>query len=181
MKKPIILLFLGILSYQVYAQPVADTLSINKLKHLDYMPGHGEGEGWIMMGPDNRQLFKQSETVDAKAGGLVFTIEGTGIQIDPESGEEVIVHDAFGILTFNKDSMRYEITSWSAIRGEITVEFRITGNRTHEWLFRDDRGGTIRFGEDFTQDGIWKELGEYSFDGRTWFQFFEMTLKRTGP
>lgn len=69
MKKRLLFPFLGLLPLFAIAQPTSDTLSINKLKQIDYMLGTWEGEGWIMMGRDNKQLFTQNEIVADKTGG----------------------------------------------------------------------------------------------------------------
>ncbi len=51
--------------------------------------------------------------------------------------------------------------------------------KTIVWGFTDARAGDIRFTIQLSEKGQWLELGELSRDtGKTWIQFFEMTLDK---
>lgn len=46
------------------------------------------------------------------------------------------------------------------------------------WGFKTDTGGTVRFTEDFSHEGKWTTIGEYSADGSKWFAFMQYNLVR---
>lgn len=142
------------------------------------MIGMWKGEGWIQ-GQEGRKEFTQTESIQPKVEGKVLVIDGIGYGKGSPEDEARIVHNAFGVISFNEELQQLTMLSFATTGGKMENEMRITGEKTLEWSFKDERGGTIRFSEDFTQEGFWKEKGEYSPDGgKTWYQFFQMELKR---
>jgi hypothetical protein len=51
------------------------------------------------------------------------------------------------------------------------------GLNTFKWSYEPQPGVHIRY-LITVADATWREVGEFSRDGKTWRQFFEMTLKR---
>jgi len=68
--------------------------------------------------------------------------------------------------------------SYSTTGDTMYTELVQLDERKIQWSFTTARG-QVRFTEDFSKDGTWTELGEFSMDGENWFTFFEMELKRT--
>ncbi|WP_347924303.1 hypothetical protein [Pontimicrobium sp. SW4] len=68
--------------------------------------------------------------------------------------------------------------SFSSAGDKMENELKLIGDKKLEWSFKDKNGGAIRFREDFSEDGVWLEQGDYSFGGIKWFPFFQMKLKK---
>ena len=147
------------------------------MKKLDFLVGQWQGEGWIMFGRDDRRTFRQSETVLPKVEGNVLMIEGLGKGKIANKGKEVTIHSAFAVISFDKEANVYR---WRAFRAD-GVSFDVIPQVTDKsvvWGFKDARAGDIRFTIKLNEKDQWVETGELSRDGKTWNQFFEMTLNR---
>ena len=134
--------------------------------------GTWEGEGWTMLGPNERAEFKQTELVEAKANGHAITVEGLGK--DKESGE--LVFQAFGVFSYDAEKDAYVLTTFQTEGYSITMNPEVTDDG-FIWGF-DVPQGTVRYTATLT-DTSWTEIGEFSPDGgETWFQTFEMNLTK---
>lgn len=150
----------------------------DEMNKLAFMIGEWHGSGWIYLGPGNRQTFMQKENIQFKVGGQVMQIDGLGLTRDPETGREIVVHDALGIVMFDKTAGVHRIRAYSAKGGAVDSDFKLD-NKTAVWGFEDRRaGGKIRFTLTIDDDGRWIEKGEMTRDGQNWFQFIEMKLER---
>lgn len=147
-----------------------------EMKKLDFLVGQWQGEGWIMLGPNQRHTFRQTENVQRKVGGTVLLIEGLGKSMDT-SNAGAIVHNAFAVLSYDKDAKVFRWRAFRADGSSIDTEAKVSENMLI-WGFRDPRGGNIRFTIKLNEKGQWYEIGEMSRDGQTWLKFFEMTLNR---
>ena len=150
----------------------------NELKKLDFLIGQWRGEGYILMGRNDRRAFRQSETVQSKVDGTVLVIDGLGKGVKPGESAESIIHEAFAVISYNKQSKLFR---WQAFRGDGT-SFDVQpgiADKTIIWGFEDPRAGQIRFTIKINEKGQWFEIGEMSRDnGKTWLRFFEMTLDK---
>ena len=162
------LLLISLLSFslaQSESRPV-----IAETPPFSTMLGNWEGEGWSMMGPDQRVEFNQTEQIEAKAGGTVISVTGTGR--DPETNE--ISFEAFATAAYNAEGN----VVWTAYNGgnALALEPEFT-DTTFIWGF-DVEGGEVRY--TITVEGdTWEQVGEFSPDGgETWFPNFGMTLTR---
>jgi len=159
-----------------FAQAQHDTLS--SLDDIHFMLGEWHGEGWFQRGPE-KKYFVQEETIVPKVRGTLFMVDGVGYHKDSSRTAENIVHDAFGIISFNPERGGLTMLAYATTGGKMEVDFYRIGDKQLEWSFEGEGGGTVRFREDFRTEGIWLETGEYSPDeGKTWFQFFETRLER---
>ncbi len=158
----------------------AQTGSINssEMKSLDFLVGQWRGEGWILMGQNERRTFRQNETVQSKVDGTVLVIDGLGKGVKTGDTVESVIHNAFAVISYNRDAKTFR---WQAFKGDGTsfdVQPEITG-KTIVWGFQDPRAGQIRFTIKLNEKGQWFETGEMSRDaGKTWFKFFEMILDK---
>lgn len=172
-----LLLLMLVLPAALYSQTTAPVAPALEMKKLDFLVGQWQGEGWILLGPGKRRTFRQTETVQRKAEGTVLMIEGLGKGKIDDKGEEVTIHSAFAVISFDKEAKVYR---WRAFKGDGTsfdVQPQVSDNLL-VWGFKDARAGDIRFTIKLNEKGQWTEIGELSRDGRTWLKFFEMTLKR---
>ncbi|WP_178988550.1 hypothetical protein [Winogradskyella schleiferi] len=154
-----------------------DSLNLKTVDDLAFMKGTWKGDGWIMMNRERKE-FTQTETIDSRVDNTILVIDGIGIAKDSSAVEPKVVHNAFGVISYNETLKSITMLSFSSTGGKMENEMRLIGDMKLEWSFKDERGGTVRFREDFSENGLWIEKGDYSFDGNQWFPFFEMRLER---
>ena len=149
----------------------------SELRKLDFLAGEWEGDGWIEFGPGERHTFRQKESIQSKAGGHVLLIEGLGKGKLQSTGEEGVVHNAFAVVSYDKEAKRFRFLAWRATGDSVDADV-IVAEKSLVWGFRDPRAGQIRFTIKLDSAGRWVEIGETSRDGQTWRKFFEMTLQK---
>lgn len=147
--------------------------ALEAMKSLSFLEGRWAGEGWMQRGPGPREEFSQTETVEWRLDGGVLLIEGVGKSKSPETGQR---HHAFAVVSFNPMTEKYRFTSYVVGRPPLDVEPIIETN-TLTWEFEPQSGSHIRYTAIVAED-TWHEIGEFSRDGNSWVQFFEMTLKK---
>src|SRR5262249_6572617 len=147
-----------------------------EMRKLEPFVGRWSGEGWIQMGPE-RRTTAVNEDIHFRQEGLLLTMEGKGHRKDVDGGE-VTTHDALGVVFWDPRTrgLRFHAYRMGAF---IDSEVKLLDGRSFSWSFPEPRsGGTIRFTARITPEDRWVEVGEHSADGKTWRQFFEMTLNR---
>jgi hypothetical protein len=178
MKKNILLLmqislFISICALSAKAQAPSPATQIEEMKKINFLIGEWRGEGWVMIGQNNRETARQIETVQSKLGGVTMVIEGLGKSTD---GKERIVHNALAVISYDTKKKVHRVSTYQANGIAIEAEAKV-GNNTLEWGFKNENG-TIRFTIKLTEKGEWNEVGDFSPDGKNWFKFMEMTLQR---
>jgi len=148
------------------------------LAFFSRLVGEWEGEAWIIMGPGGKQILQQRETVEAVAGGTVFTIKGIGTLKEPD-GSVKVMHDAFATVYLDHDHVTPRLRAFVAHGANwLDPDLTVTANG-FSWSMKDPRAGMIRYDVAFDAEGRWVEKGVMSRDeGKTWTPFFEMTLSR---
>lgn len=140
--------------------------------------GEWEGEATAVMGPGAKHVLRQTERVEAVAGGTAFAVRGRGYEKMP-SGAEQITFDAFAVIHLDHDHATPRMRTHTMQGGnwadpELTLR---AGGYT--WSMRDPRAGLIKYDMHFDAEGRWVETGAVSRDdGATWMPIFEMKLKR---
>lgn len=176
MLKPLLLLCLVLGWSGTAAAQAAPPAGASELQKLDFLLGDWVGEGWIVLGPGPRHTFRQTETIQRKAGGAVVQIEGLGLERRGE--QDVPIHQAFAVISYDNQAKRPRFRAWRADGGEVSCEPEL-GDRSLIWGFTDSRSNLqIKFTIRLDEAGQWVERGESSRDGQTWQQFLEMTLKK---
>jgi len=150
---------------------------LSNINQLQFMQGTWKGEGWIVIDREKKK-FSQTETIRPRVENQILVIDGIGFSLDSNLKTLKVIHDAFGIISVNKDTKAVTMLSYSTTGGKMENNLKFIGDKKLEWSFKDERGGTVRFREDFSKEGVWIENGDYSFDGKNWFPFFQMTLKK---
>lgn len=168
-----VLLLLVTFTLSAKAQAPSPTTQIEEMKRLNFLIGEWRGEGWAMVGQNNREAARQTETVQSKLNGLALLVEGLGKSTD---GKERIVHHAMAVISYDMQKKVHRVSTYQANGQAIEAEAKV-GNNTLEWGFKRE-GGTIRFTIKLTEKGEWHEVGDFSPDGKNWFKFMEMTLAR---
>ena len=144
-----------------------------KMSGLGFLVGEWEGSGWIMNRERKKQYFNQTEVVEWRLDNTVMLIEGQGK--DKNSGE--ITHHALAMISWQGDANKYRFVTALANSKEGLFEGYLNEKGQFVWLIKED-SGTRRFIIGLNDNGQWFEVGEYSGDGKKWYQFFEMTLNR---
>jgi len=143
-----------------------DTLSQSKMKQLDFMIGKWEGSGWMMGFDGTKNDFDQTEHIQYKLDGTAVLVEGLG------RSDGRIVHNALAIITFNKETDKYNFQSYLSTGRGGSFPAEIIDNKMY-WYPRDN----MRYVISLNEEGQWFEVGEMKRNGE-WFQFFEMTLDK---
>lgn len=150
----------------------------DEMRALDWWLGEWSGEASFQMGPGQPQQVLQTERVQSKLGGKVLVVEGLGRRKLEDGGVGDVVHDAFGVVSFDEKSKKYQLDAWTAREGHVTAWLEVGEKSTARWGFDTPQGGKIRYSIDLTSKGEWHEVGEFSRDGAEWRRFFEMTLQK---
>jgi len=121
--------------------------------------------------------LKQKEHVEYRVGKTIITMEGTGFFEKTDAAEAEVVFQAFGILTYDLTNSKFVIRAYN---GGFFIDSDLVSNEdgSYSWGM-EFPSGRIRYTLRLTEDGKWKEVGEFSNDGGSnWFQTFEMNLSR---
>jgi hypothetical protein len=146
---------------------------LQAMRALSFLEGRWEGQGWMRQGPGEPTRFKSQETVEARFGGRILTVDG----LHHDAASDRVVHHAFAVLSYDQGAGRYRFQSYLADGrdGDYPGELK---DGVFVWRMEHPQAGRIRY-TIRVQDGRWHEVGESSRDGASWTQFFEMTLTRT--
>ncbi len=152
---------------------------IEKMKQLDFLIGDWRGKGWIMT-QNGRQTFSAFETVKWKLDGQIAVVDGLGKSVDEKTGKERIVHQTYGVFSYDLYEDEIMFRWYKANGGEEGYTAIDAGSNTLSWGFEVPEGGvTVKFTEIINEKGNWLETGEVSRDGKkTWLKFFEMELEK---
>ncbi len=153
-------------------------LQKEKMQALAHLAGTWEGEGWMQRGPGPKSTSRVTEVITPKLDGLLLVVEGLGrAETGPEGGEPEIVHQAFGLMSYDPEKQQYRFEAFTA-EGRSTITELKLSEKGFEWGF--PVGGTqrVRYTMELTPEGHWHEVGDFTPDGTTWNRFFEMTLQK---
>jgi len=147
--------------------------AIAAVQQVAFLEGKWSGEGWAQMGPGPKEAFTQTETVELKLDGAVMVIEGVGYAKGETSKR---VHHALAVVSFDPAGNSLVFSSFLAGRPRLDVVPEV-GPNTFKWSFSPSSGAQVRYSIAVEND-TWSEIGEYSSDGKSWHQFFEMHLTK---
>lgn len=176
MKTKIIMTALCLLPLLALAQPDFSQQAKQKISALDIMVGDWEGTGYLMT-PQGKEASQVTEKIRYKLDGTVIMAEGKGV-ITLEDGTKQTVHDALGIVSYNSFTQQYQMNSFIGKGMSTQAKLEVKDANNMVWWI-EAGPSTIRYSLTI-KDGVWKEIGERSMDGKTWQQFFEMELKKVG-
>jgi hypothetical protein len=178
-KKTYLILFIGLgllINQGLTAQDNTEQVK-EQMNLFSWMAGKWQGEAWYIGADRSRTVITQNEDIKPRLDGAIITMEGTGSQMDKETGEREIVFRAFGILTWDMYASKYVLRAYRA-GNYIDSEMVPNEDGSYSW-FIDISSGKTRYTLRHMEDGTWNEKGEFSRDnGQTWMQIFEMNLKK---
>lgn len=151
------------------------------LKRFEFLAGKWQGKASVTTGPGAPVPVRQTEDVRFKLNGTVLLIEGTGVGKLPGTDKEGVVFNALALVSYDAPTKAYKMRAhrMEGVAVDAHVKLHDTG-RGFDWGF-EVPGQKIEIGYTMTltDDGKWHEVGRMSRDGgKTWNQFFEMTLTR---
>lgn len=178
MKKLTVLLlaFTGSSLSVIQAQPDGNAAR-QEMKKFAEWTGTWKGSSSIQMG-DRVGQSQVEEHLQWKLDGLILMMEGTGKRVDPSTGQEKIVHNALGLLTYDSNTKEFKMRSYLGDGRSTDAWFKVIDANHFLWGF-DAGPGKMKYA--ITTDPVaktWKEVGEYSADGNSWQKVFEMNLTK---
>jgi hypothetical protein len=179
MKKTILLLLISLILLLpgfVLAQD-SQSAQLQAMKKLDFLVGEWQGEGWTEFVPGQRRTSPISEKVRPGLGGMILIIEGLGKKKVDEKQEEVVVHNALAIISYDAQAKLYRVRSYLANGRSTDAEAEFVDGG-FQWRIQTPQGMSIKYMVKLTDKGEWFERGEMSQDGKSWRQFHQMTLQR---
>ena len=149
------------------------------MKKLDFLIGSWKGKGWII-GQNGRQTFTVKESLKRKLNGQIVVVDGLGKSVDKKTGKERIVHQAYGVFSYDANVDKIKFRWYKAETGEEDETTIDVSNNKLVWGFDIPQSGVkVKFTEIINEKGNWLEIGEVTRDGgKTWFKFFEMELEK---
>ena len=153
--------------------------SYGKMLVFALWAGSWQGDGTIETRGEIKAMTID-QTIKWKLDESVLLVERTGRSVDEYTNEEVVVHDAFGIVAYDALSGEYSFKLYSVDDAPMNAWFKVIDRNEFLWGFDTPRGH-IRHRIHVDQlKNIWNEIGEFSKDGRAWRKFFEMNLVKAG-
>lgn len=170
----VVCLLVGV--YSAAAQPGETEIAARRaeVKKLDKLTGQWKGAGWISRGSE-RTKFVGTENVQRKLDGLAVMVEGRFTTKISATGEDKVIHETIGVLTFNPQTKIYDFDTFLANGMGGKYEFKAVDGG-FEWGFKFPQG-TMRYFIKIEND-TWTETGEMKLNGKEWTKFFEMILKK---
>ena len=95
------------------------------------------------MAPGQRRTFTGVETVESKLDGTLVVIEGVHKGKVAGSDEEVVVHHAFGVISYDAQAASYRFRSYLASGLSVDADARVVDEKTFVWGYKDPRGWTV--------------------------------------
>ena len=146
------------------------------IKKLHWLLGEWHGSSVINMGGKKSTVFV-TETVKPNLDSTIFIINGRGTEKDTLTNNDIIVHDAFAVISYNEKQKEFRWNAWripGGTYGELEIKL---GDKSFEWATQV-KGGQTRYKAYLNEKGQWIEIGEFSSDGIKWFKFITMTLEK---
>lgn len=144
---------------------------------LSFMVGKWKGSGW-MMTQTGKQFTNITESVICKLDCAVLSVEGMGTKYDSLAKKEIVVHDAFGVISKDSKTNNWMMRAYKKAE-VIDAEIVFVSEKVIRWALPiPNNGGTMRFTTDFSSPNKWKGTGEYSRDGKNWMVIMETELTK---
>jgi len=150
---------------------------IEAMKKLSFLIGEWKGEGWNEFVPGQRRSSPISEKIQQRLDGIILITEGLGKVKMPGKEEEVVVHNAFGVISYDARSQSYRVHSYLVNGQSVDADAKLTESGFQRG-FQPAPTVHVRYTVRLNDKSEWFEIGEMSQDGTTWRKFHEMTLQK---
>ena len=146
-----------------------------RMKALSYFVGTWKGEGIVQRREGGPLKVLQEEKIEWKVDTLVLVIEGIGK--DPATLKKLF--HAFACVSFNTQSQEFNMKSFIMDGRQTDAYFKVVADNQFEWGFDLPNKAKIKYTINLSrQNKTWKEKGEYSPDGTTWYPTIELNLTK---
>jgi hypothetical protein len=164
-----LLLFAPIVSQE----PTTPKVSLDQ---LSFLKGSWKGEGYMITGKDQKFPFEVKTTIGDKLRGKVLFVEQEGTQTTGESKGKAIA-DFLGTISVNADQSGF-ITNFTGTDG---VTLSGDGRIEEGKLVYEQVNGPGLFTRTTIEvkDNTWKQKFELTDDGKRFFTFMEITMKKS--
>jgi len=151
------------------------------MKKLDFVIGQWKGEGWILVGPDQRYPFSVTELYSYRCNGLVVDGEGRfRPQGVPEDAETNIMY-GLGMIYFDGPSGEYRMWHCGGTGSGFVftqkIEIDVERKALH-YINKDARGETYKFGFAIDDEGILTARSERQRPDGTWYVSMEFRMRK---
>lgn len=155
--------------------PAGAVESRERMAALDWMVGHWEGDGWIVLPGLGRQEFTSRETVEARLDGRVLIVEG----VHAARGTGEVMHHALGALSWNASADAFVFHTWLGNSGGSGAdnEFETTGDGFRWRPNSGPAGPRVEYTATHAA-GEWVERGRATLPNGQTVDFFEMRLRK---
>ncbi len=170
--------FLTLLLFALVQKTVAQVPDVkpsvqNAMQEVSEMVGVWEGRSWHSNKKGQKEYSNVRENIQWRLDQTLLVMEGQG-----KDDNDRVVHHAFGVLSYDPFRQTYQMNTYLAKGLSRSATFEVLKpNERFRWQFESNRG-TIRYTIAIASTGTWEEVGEFSSDGESWRQFFEMELHR---
>lgn len=144
---------------------------------LKFMHGTWKGEGWIIAGKNDKHSFKVTTKVDSKLRGKVLFLEQEGTETGDGPNKDKPFMDMIATFALNPEQTGFLTHSVSGDGTAIDGDGQMEDGKL---VFAQVNGPNLfsRYTIE-VKDGVWKQKGELTDDGKRYFTFMEMTLKKS--
>lgn len=145
------------------------------IDQLTFLHGNWKGEGYMITGKDQKYPFTVTTKVSTKLRGKVIFVEQEGSQSEGE-GKGKAIADFLGTISLNADQTGF-VTSFMGSDG---VAIPGDGQLESGKLVYAQVNGPGLFTRTTVEvkDGVWKQKSELTDDGKRYFTFMEVTMKK---
>jgi len=155
--------------------PQESTTPKVSLDQLSFLKGKWTGEGFMITGRDQKFAFDVTTTIGDKLRGKVIFVEQEGTQKDGANKGKAIA-DFLGTISLNSDASGF-LTNFTGTDG---VTLSGDGRLEEGKLVYEQVNGPGLFTRTTIEvkDGVWKQKNELTDDGKRFFTFMEVTMKK---
>lgn len=151
------------------------------MKKLDFVIGQWKGEGWMLIGPDQRYPFSVTELYSYRCNGLVVDGEGRfRPQGVPEDAETNIIY-GLGMIYFDDPSGEYRMWHCGGTGSGFVftqkIEIDVEQKALH-YINKDANGETYKFGFAIDEEGILTARSERQRPDGTWYTSMEFRMRK---
>ncbi|MEQ1823461.1 MAG: hypothetical protein ABL949_13205 [Fimbriimonadaceae bacterium] len=186
---PVILAFALLSQGQVPTAP-GMVNPAEELKKLSFLVGNWKGEGYMIASATEKKTFKITQKITTKLRGSVYVIDQEGEETNEGADKGKPIMEAFGIISFDATrggfNMHLRSQGGQPVEGEAKLEKsdqaqETAATKTNDgnfvWGYGLPDGGYVRFTSQ-VKGNTWHEKGEITQDGKSFFTFMEMNLKK---
>ena len=162
--------------YGVAYGQVPENAQKEAIRKLSWLLGEWTGSSAVNMGGQKSLVFVK-EIVKPNLDSTIFIINGRGTEKNAATNTDIIVHDAFAVVSYDEKQSKFRWNAWripGGTYGELEIKI---GDKSFEWS-TPVKGGQTRYKAFLNEKGQWIEIGEFSSDGIKWYKYLTMTLDK---